>query len=108
MSHTVSSCKDVFLCDERPTAELATIVKKSSDPGPLVLVSRPTIHHSEGVLTIIVYPLLLLGYCSISIVPDRVILAYPAPGRVITRATTLNSFSLLCNYRCCLRWSFWY
>ena len=70
LSNTVSSCEDVFLGDERSTTELSPILQQSSNPGPLTLVSWPTIDHLEWVLMIQVNPLLLLRHHSLLIVLD--------------------------------------
>merc|ERR1719230_1205131 len=82
VSHTVSSREDVSVSDEGPTTELTTIVHQSRDPGPLSLVGRPAVHHLEGVLTVVVNPLLLLGHGPVAVVPDGVVLPSPTGGGV--------------------------
>merc|ERR1719323_1250292 len=70
VSNTVSSCEDVFFGDERSTTELSPILQQSSNPGPLTLVSWPTIDHLEWMLMIQINPLLFLRHHSLLIVLD--------------------------------------
>ena len=41
--------EDVPVVDERPAAELASVVAQLRDPRPLVLLRRPTAHHAQRV-----------------------------------------------------------
>ena len=78
----MGSSQDVAVSDERAATELPAVVEQSSNPGPLALVSRPAVHHPEGVLPVVVDPLLLLGHGAVAVVSDGVIFPTAAATRV--------------------------
>ena len=82
LSDAVGGGEDVLPGDEGAAAELSAILEQGCDPGPLTLVSRPPVDHLEGVLVVIVEPLLLLSHSAVLIVSDGVIFANTAGVRV--------------------------
>ena len=78
LSHAVGRGEDVLPGDKGAAAELSPVLKQGCDPRPLSLVSRPPVDHLEGVLIVIIEPLLLLGHGAILVVSDGVILSNTA------------------------------
>ena len=82
LSHAVGGCEDVLPGNKGATTELSAILEQGSNPGPLALVCWPPVDHLEGVLVVVVEPLLLLGHSAVLIVSDGVIFANTAGVRV--------------------------
>ena len=82
LSHAVGGRQDVSVSDEGAATELSSVVHEGRYPGPLSLVSRPAVHHFEGMLTFVVNPFLLLGHGAVAVVSDGVILSPAAVSRV--------------------------
>jgi len=81
VSYAVSSSQNMLLVNQRSSAKLTTIVEQGSNPGPLVLVSWPSIDNSEGVLAC--NSLVFLSHAPIDIVADGVVLTHPTSFRNI-------------------------
>merc|ERR1719397_2469758 len=86
----VGGGEDVAPGDEAAAAELAAVVEQGRDPGPLAPVGRPAVHHAEGMLAVVVDPLLLLRHRSIRIVADGEVLADTAAGRIGARVLAVH------------------
>merc|ERR1719195_275780 len=82
VSHAVRRGQDVLPGDERAAAELATVLQQRRDPRPLALVRRPAVDHLEGVLVVVVEPLLLFRHHAVLGVTDGRVLAHAAGGGV--------------------------
>ena len=82
LGHAVCRGQDVLPGDERAAAELATVLQQRRDPRPLALVRRPAVDHLEGVLVVVVEPLLLLRHHAVLGVADGRVLAHAAGGGV--------------------------
>ena len=74
--------EDVLPGDEGAATELSAILEQGGNPGPLALVCWPPVDHLEGVLVVVVEPLLLLSHSAVLIVSDGVIFANTAGVRV--------------------------
>jgi len=98
MSHAVGSSEDVSVSDQRATTELTAVVEQSRYPGPLALICRPAVHHPEGMLAVVVNPLLFLRHGPVTVVSDGMIfpvaavlgVAGPGPGGTLGRGRLVS------------------